>query len=135
MGDEQSLENDLSTYSSHLLNMKNFIRYASQDTLILIDESAREPNPCWEGDSGSHFKAPTTTNKRVITTHYTNLKHFASSAPGSQTGPCSTTATGCAALPTGNRETGFIFCLRNRQENRLPKRFWTMPPVRSVKTG
>ena len=45
MGDEQSLENDLSTYSSHLVNMKNFIRYASQDTLILIDEFGTGTEP------------------------------------------------------------------------------------------
>lgn len=47
MGDEQSLENDLSTYSSHLMNMKNFVRYASQDTLILIDEFGTGTEPCW----------------------------------------------------------------------------------------
>ena len=38
MGDEQSIENDLSTYSSHLINMKNFLRYGDENTLILIDE-------------------------------------------------------------------------------------------------
>ena len=49
MGDEQSLENDLSTYSSHLLNMKNFIRYASRDTLILIDEFGTGTEPMLGG--------------------------------------------------------------------------------------
>lgn len=49
MGDEQSIENDLSTYSSHLINMKNFLRYGDENTLILIDDSAPVQNPCWEG--------------------------------------------------------------------------------------
>ena len=45
IGDEQSIENDLSTYSSHLLNMKYFIKNANEETLVLIDEfgSGTEP--------------------------------------------------------------------------------------------
>ncbi len=84
IGDEQSIENDLSTYSSHLLNMKQFLRNADQGSLVLIDEFGSGTEPLLGGaiaesvlenlnGSGCHG---------VITTHYTNLKHFASSAPG-----------------------------------------------------
>lgn len=79
IGDEQSIENDLSTYSSHLMNMKQMIRQADDCTLLLIDEfgSGTEPQIggaiaesvlrqyCKKGVYG------------VITTHYQNLKHFA----------------------------------------------------------
>lgn len=84
MGDEQSLENDLSTYSSHLLNMKNFVRYASGDTLILIDEFGTGTEPMLGGAIAEAILNALNRNnvKGVITTHYTNLKHFASSAPG-----------------------------------------------------
>lgn len=84
MGDEQSIENDLSTYSSHLLNMKNFVRYASDDTLILIDEFGTGTEPMLGGAIAEAILNALNQNnvKGVITTHYTNLKHFASSAPG-----------------------------------------------------
>ena len=84
MGDEQSLENDLSTYSSHLVNMKNFVRYASDDTLILIDEFGTGTEPMLGGAIAEAILNALNQNqvKGVITTHYTNLKHFASSAPG-----------------------------------------------------
>lgn len=84
MGDEQSIENDLSTYSSHLLNMKNFVRYASEDTLILIDEFGTGTEPMLGGAIAEAILNALNNNKvkGVITTHYTNLKHFASSAPG-----------------------------------------------------
>ena len=45
IGDEQSIENDLSTYSSHLLNMKNFLRNASPKSLVLIDEFGTGTEP------------------------------------------------------------------------------------------
>lgn len=49
IGDEQSLENDLSTYSSHLINMKNFVRYGDRDTLVLIDEFGTGTEPMLGG--------------------------------------------------------------------------------------
>lgn len=84
MGDEQSIENDLSTYSSHLMNMKNFIRYGSSDTLILIDEFGTGTEPMLGGAIAEAILNALNLNqvKGVITTHYTNLKHFASSASG-----------------------------------------------------
>ena len=64
IGDEQSIENDLSTYSSHLTNMKQMMRHASDRTLLLIDEFG------------------TGTEPQIGTTHYQNLKHFAKETPG-----------------------------------------------------
>ena len=84
IGDEQSIENDLSTYSSHLMNMKQMMRHADDSTLLLIDEFGTGTEPqiggaiaeavlkqfCGKGAYG------------VITTHYQNLKHFADSHDG-----------------------------------------------------
>ena len=84
IGDEQSLENDLSTYSSHLLNMKNMMKAANGETIILIDEFGTGTEP---GIGGAI--AETVLDKfckqqayGVITTHYQNLKHFADSHEG-----------------------------------------------------
>ena len=84
IGDEQSLENDLSTYSSHLTNMKNFLRHGTNDTLILIDEFGTGTEPMLGGAIAEAILNKLNENKvkGIITTHYTNLKHFASSAPG-----------------------------------------------------
>lgn len=84
IGDEQSMENDLSTYSSHLLNMKHFTRNANADTLLLIDEFGTGTEPMLGGAIAEAVLNKLNHNKTfgVITTHYTNLKHFASSQPG-----------------------------------------------------
>ncbi|WP_251620364.1 endonuclease MutS2 [Odoribacter lunatus] len=84
MGDEQSIENDLSTYSSHLINMKNFLRYSDPDTLILIDEFGTGTEPMLGGAIAEAILHALNNSevKGVITTHYTNLKHFASSTQG-----------------------------------------------------
>ena len=84
IGDEQSIENDLSTYSSHLTNMKNMIRQASRKTLILIDEFGTGTEP---GIGGAIAEAVLQKFCEhgafgVITTHYQNLKHFADSHEG-----------------------------------------------------
>ena len=84
MGDEQSIENDLSTYSSHLTNMKNFLRYGTEDSLVLIDEFGTGTEPML-GGAIAEAVLNALNDKRVkgvITTHYTNLKHFASTTPG-----------------------------------------------------
>ncbi len=88
MGDEQSIENDLSTYSSHLINMKNFVRYADNKTLILIDEFGTGTEPMLGGAIAESILKTLNQQhvKGVITTHYTNLKHFASSTPGIENG-------------------------------------------------
>lgn len=84
IGDEQSLENDLSTYSSHLINMKNFLRYGDASTLILIDEFGTGTEPMLGGAIAEAILASLnkTEVRGVITTHYTNLKHFAAETPG-----------------------------------------------------
>ena len=84
IGDEQSLENDLSTYSSHLLNMKNMLKAADSDTVILIDEFGTGTEP---GIGGAIAEAVLNRFCKqqaygVITTHYQNLKHFADSHEG-----------------------------------------------------
>lgn len=84
IGDEQSLENDLSTYSGHLLNMKHFVKHADKNTLILIDEFGAGTEPALGGAIAEAIL--TELNEQgvygVITTHYGNLKHFASESPG-----------------------------------------------------
>lgn len=84
IGDEQSIENDLSTYSSHLLNMKNFLRYATDKSLVLIDEFGTGTEPSIGGAIAEAVLAKLTERNTfgVITTHYTNLKYFAASASG-----------------------------------------------------
>ena len=84
IGDEQSLENDLSTYSSHLINMKHFVRNCNEKTLVLIDEFGTGTEPMLGGAIAESIldKINQQGTFGVITTHYTNLKHFASSADG-----------------------------------------------------
>jgi DNA mismatch repair protein MutS2 len=84
IGDEQSIDNDLSTYSSHLVNMKHFLRNATDDTLVLIDEFGTGTEPMLGGaiaESILEFLNEAGTYG-VLTTHYTNLKHYAASADG-----------------------------------------------------
>ena len=84
IGDEQSIENDLSTYSSHLINMKYFIKNADKNSLLLIDEFGTGTEPLLGGSLAESILSE--LNKKntfgVITTHYSNLKHFASTTDG-----------------------------------------------------
>lgn len=84
IGDEQSIDNDLSTYSSHLLNMKHFVRNADVRTLILIDEFGTGTEPMLGGAIAEAILDRLNQAKvfGVITTHYTNLKHFAAGHDG-----------------------------------------------------
>lgn len=84
IGDEQSLENDLSTYSSHLLNMKNMMKQASGKTLILIDEFGTGTEPQIGGAIAESVLSQFCDKQAwaVITTHYQNLKHFADAHEG-----------------------------------------------------
>ncbi|MBR6455436.1 MAG: Smr/MutS family protein, partial [Prevotella sp.] len=84
IGDEQSIENDLSTYSSHLMNMKQMMRQADQRTLLLIDEFGTGTEPqigaaIAEAVLKQFWKRKTFA---IITTHYQNLKHFADDHKG-----------------------------------------------------
>jgi len=84
IGDEQSIENDLSTYSSHLLNMKFFIKNSNAKTLLLIDEFGTGTEPMIGGAIAEATLERFNRNVAfgVITTHYTNLKHYAEDAQG-----------------------------------------------------
>lgn len=84
IGDEQSLENDLSTYSSHLLNMKNFVKSSDKDSIVLIDEFGTGTEPMLGGAIAEAILHKLNKKKvrGVITTHYTNLKHYAESTEG-----------------------------------------------------
>jgi DNA mismatch repair protein MutS2 len=88
IGDEQSIENDLSTYSSHLMNMKFFLKNANERTLVLIDEFGTGTEPMLGGAIAESILDRLCKYRTfgVITTHYTNLKHFASSAEGIENG-------------------------------------------------
>ena len=101
IGDEQSIENDLSTYSSHLLNMKFFIRHSNPQSLILIDEFGAGTEPMLGGAIAESILEQLNANRTwgVITTHYTNLKHFAASAQGIM--------NGAMIYDTGNMEPLF----------------------------
>ncbi len=84
IGDDQSFENDLSTYSSHLFNMKFFLHHADGESLILIDEFGTGTEPQLGAAIAESILAGLLETKTfgVITTHYTNLKHFAASNGG-----------------------------------------------------
>lgn len=84
IGDQQSLEDDLSTYSSHLLNMKTFLTRGGKRTLALIDEFGSGTEPQIGGAIAQAILDQLNENKvmGVITTHYQNLKHFAEDTPG-----------------------------------------------------
>ena len=84
IGDEQSIENDLSTYSSHLTNMKYFVKNSQAQTLLLIDEFGGGTEPQIGGAIAEALLQQFNQNRAfgIITTHYTNLKHFAEDAEG-----------------------------------------------------
>ena len=84
IGDEQSIEDDLSTYSSHLMNMKMMIRHADARTLLLIDEFGGGTEPMIGGAIAEAVLKQFWQKKAfaVITTHYQNLKHFADDHEG-----------------------------------------------------
>ena len=84
IGDEQSIADDLSTYSSHLLNMKNMMKQANARTLLLIDEFGGGTEPTIGGAIAEAVLKQFWKKEAfgVITTHYQNLKHFAEDHPG-----------------------------------------------------
>ena len=88
IGDEQSIDDDLSTYSSHLLNMKNMLKHADNRSLILIDEFGSGTEPGIGGAIAESVLMRFNRNRvfGIITTHYQNLKHYADSNEGIQNG-------------------------------------------------
>ena len=84
IGDDQSIEDDLSTYSSHLRNMRNFVGRGRDTSLVLIDEFGAGTEP-QIGGAIAQAILHRFANKGmwgVITTHFQNLKHFAENTPG-----------------------------------------------------
>ncbi|MGV8879160.1 MAG: endonuclease MutS2 [Sphingobacteriaceae bacterium] len=84
IGDDQSIESDLSTYSAHLSKMKYFVEHADSKTLVLIDEFGTGTDPQFGGPIAEAVLESMNARKikGVITTHYSNLKAFASHADG-----------------------------------------------------
>lgn len=88
IGDQQSLENDLSTYSSHLLNLGFFIEHCQSGSLFLIDELGTGTDPSLGGAiaEAALEKLSETGAFGVVTTHYSNLKLMAGRVPGIMNG-------------------------------------------------
>ncbi|MFA0962794.1 endonuclease MutS2 [Roseivirga sp. BDSF3-8] len=84
IGDEQSIENDLSTYSSHLTNMRKFLTLADKRSLFLIDEFGTGTEPQFGGAIAEAILEEMNQLKAygVITTHYSNLKKYGEDHPG-----------------------------------------------------
>ncbi|MDE5707224.1 MAG: Smr/MutS family protein [Alistipes sp.] len=84
IGDEQSIDDDLSTYSSHLLNMKHMLAGASERTMVLIDEFGSGTEPVIGGAIAEAILERLRARGcyGVITTHYANIKYYASNTEG-----------------------------------------------------
>ena len=84
IGDEQSIDNDLSTYSSHLLNMKAMVAGADKHTMVLIDEFGSGTEPVIGSAIAEAIleKLVASGCYGVITTHYSNIKYYASNHEG-----------------------------------------------------
>ena len=84
IGDEQSIDNDLSTYSSHLLNMKAMVAGADTKTMVLIDEFGSGTEPVIGAAIAEAIleKLVASGCYGVITTHYSNIKYYASNHEG-----------------------------------------------------
>lgn len=82
IGDEQSIESDLSTYSSHLQNMNYFLKHCTSTSLFLIDEFGAGTEPQFGGAIAESILLGLVANKArgLVTTHYGNLKKYAEDA-------------------------------------------------------
>lgn len=86
IGDNQSLENNLSSYSSHLMNMKYFMEHAGKHTLFLIDELGNGTDPAIGSSIAQSILEHLLDRKAygVVTTHFGNLKAWAGQTEGVQ---------------------------------------------------
>ena len=86
IGDNQSIENNLSTYSSHLFNMKHFMEVADENTLYLIDELGNGTDPAIGSTIAQAILELLLSKKAIgiVSTHFGNLKAWASNTPGVQ---------------------------------------------------
>ena len=107
IGDEQSLENDLSTYSSHLLNMKTMMRRCSSRSLLLIDEFGSGTEPQIGGAMAEAILQKFVERGAcgIITTHYQNLKHFAET--------CTTVINGAMLYDRAKMQPLFVLQIGN----------------------
>jgi DNA mismatch repair protein MutS2 len=114
IGDQQSLENDLSTYSSHLVNMKYFLEHSDGDTLFLIDEFGAGTEPRIGGAIAESILEQLNGRMAfgVVTTHYANLKLMAGKHPGIMNGSMlfdTKNMKPLFRLKTGNPGSSFAF--------------------------
>ena len=84
IGDEQSIENELSTFSSHLVNMKTMMKYSNKNSLLLIDEFGGGTEPLIGGALAQAMLRKLNDNNvfAIITTHFQNLKQYAQETDG-----------------------------------------------------
>ncbi len=114
IGDEQSIENDLSTYSSHLKNMDTILTHADSNSLFLIDELGSGTDPQYGGAIAEAFLENLLQKKTfgVITTHFSNLKSMASTSKGLQNAAMlfdETTMSPLFILKSGKWGSSFTF--------------------------
>ena len=88
IGDEQSMDNDLSTYSSHLRNMNRMLSGASERAMVLIDEFGSGTEPVIGGAIAEAILEKLVEKGwyGVITTHYSNIKYYAANTDGISNG-------------------------------------------------
>ena len=88
IGDEQSIENDLSTYSSHLRNMNHFLQFSDKKTVVLVDEFGTGTDPQFGGAIAQSILIELVKKRTfgVLTTHYANLKKMAEKTNGIENG-------------------------------------------------
>ncbi|NJM16660.1 MAG: hypothetical protein HC896_16005, partial [Bacteroidales bacterium] len=137
LGDDQSMDNDLSTYSSHLLNMKFFARHANENSIFFIDEFGTGTEPALGGAIAEAVLTQLNNKKAygVITTHYTNLKHFASETGGLLNGAMQFDYQHLQPtyqLQVGKPGSSFAFEIARKLVS--PKKYWRWPKRRLVMT-
>lgn len=124
IGDEQSLEDDLSTYSSHLINMKQMMRHCNERSLLLIDEFGGGTEPQIGGALAEAMLRHFVDSKAygIITTHYQNLKRYAQETPSVVNGAMlydRTRMQPLFVLQTGN--PGSSFAIEIARKTGLPE--------------
>lgn len=136
IGDEQSIQDELSTYSSHLRNMKTFVRQADKRTLFLIDEMGTGTEPLIGGALAEAVLRQLVNQGAfgIVTTHYTNLKHFAEQTSGVVNGAmlydCSAM---CPLFQLSIGQAGSSFAIEIARQTGLGRRLSVMPPIWLVK--
>ncbi len=124
IGDEQSLENDLSTYSSHLMNMKEMLAGANARSMVFIDEFGSGTEPVMGGAIAESVleRLLEKGTYGVITTHYSNIKYFASNHAGVANGAMAFDVAGIRPLfQLRQGEPGSSFAIEIARKIGLPE--------------